>query len=189
MPASDQHAILHTGGKEVKIPILKGTDGSSLLDIQALYAQSNLFCYDPGYTVTGSCKSAITNATADGHLYYRGYAIEDLVERSTFTEVCFILLYGKKPKDQELEEFENRIKDEMFVHQKILDFYRGFQFDAHPMSIMCSVVAGLSSFIHNTLDINDSIQREICAIKLIAKMPVLAAIAFRTNAGLPLVQP
>jgi len=148
-----------------------------------------LFCYDPGYTITGSCKSAIGNATSSGHLYYRGYAIEDLAEKSTFTEVCFILLYGRKPAEADLEEFESRIMDEMYVHQKILDFYRGFQFDAHPMSIMVSVVAGLSSFIHNTLDIKDSIQRELSAIKLIAKMPVLAAIAFRTSAGLPIVQP
>ena len=148
-----------------------------------------MFCFDPGYTVTGSCKSAICNATADGKLYYRGYAIEDLVEKSTFTEVCFILLYGRKPQAEELTEFENRIKDEMYIHQKILDFYRGFQFNAHPMSIMCSVVAGLSSFIHNTLDIKDPLQREMSAIKLIGKMPVLAAIAFRTSAGLPIVNP
>lgn len=160
-----------------------------MLDIQALYAQAGIFCFDPGYTITGSCKSAIGNATSDGHLYYRGYSIDDLAEKSTFTEVCFILLYGRKPSVTELEEFENRIKDEMYVHQKILDFYRGFSFDAHPMSIMCSVVAGLSSFIHNTLDIKDSLQRELSAIKLIAKMPVLAAIAFRTSAGLPIVQP
>lgn len=158
-----------------------------MLDIQALYAQSKMFCYDPGYTITGSCKSSITNSTPDGHLYYRGYAIEDLVEKSTFTEVCFILLYGRKPSTPELEEFENRIKDEMYIHEKILDFYKGFSFNAHPMSIMCSVVAGLSSFLHNTLDIKDSFQRELSAIKLIAKMPVLAAIAFRTNAGLPIV--
>lgn len=112
-----------------------------------------------------------------------------MVEKSTFTEVCFILLYGRKPIAEELKEFENRIKDEMYVHQKILDFYRGFQFNAHPMSIMCSVVAGLSSFIHNTLDIKDPLQREMSAIKLIGKMPVLAAIAFRTSAGLPIVMP
>lgn len=157
MPASEEHCTLHFDGKESKIPVLKGSDGGSYLDIQALYGQSNLFCYDPGYTITGSCKSAIGNATSDGHLYYRGYAIEDLVEKSSFTEVCFILLYGRKPNAVELEEFENRIKDEMYIHQKILDFYAGFQFNAHPMSIMCSVVAGLSSFIHNTLDIKDSI--------------------------------
>ena len=154
-----------------------------------MYGQSGLFCYDPGYTITGSCKSSIGNATSNGNLYYRGFAIEDLAEKSSFTEVCFILLYGKKPSSDELKEFESRIMDEMYVHQKILDFYRGFEFHAHPMSIMISVVAGLSSFIHNTLDIKDSIQRELSAIKLIAKMPVLAAIAFRTSAGLPIVQP
>lgn len=131
--------------------------------------------------------STISNATKEGKLFYRGYDVEELVEKSTFTEVCFILLYGKKPTQEEHVEFENRIKDEMFVHQKILDFYKGFQVDAHPMSIMVSVIAGLSSFIHNTLDIKDSVQRELSAIKLIAKMPVLAAIAFRKSAGLPIV--
>ena len=133
--------------------------------------------------------SSISTATKEGNLYYRGYSIEDLVEHSTYVEVCFILLYGNKPTPEQLDEFDNRIKDEMFIHQKILDFYKGFQQDAHPMSIMCSVVAALSSFIHSTLDVNDPIQRELSSIKLIAKMPVLAAVAFRTNAGLPVVQP
>lgn len=156
-PDAQRYAILQLDSKQVKLPIVMGSDGVEVLDIQALYAQGGVFCYDPGYTITGSCKSAIGNATSDGHLYYRGYSIEDLAEKSTFTEVCFILLYGRKPSETELQEFENRIKDEMYVHQKILDFYRGFSFEAHPMSIMCSVVAGLSSFIHNTLDIKDSL--------------------------------
>jgi citrate synthase len=152
-----------------------------------LYSQAKIFNYDPGYSITGSCNSTISYATSDGKLYYRGYPIEELVEKCSYTAVCFILLYGKQPSDDELDEFENRIKDEMYVHQKILDFYKGFSHDAHPMSIMCSVVAALSSFIHGGLDIKDNIQRELSAIKLIAKMPVLAAISFRTSTGLPIV--
>uniref|UniRef100_A0A7S3IQ05 Citrate synthase n=1 Tax=Strombidium inclinatum TaxID=197538 RepID=A0A7S3IQ05_9SPIT len=154
-----------------------------------MYAKTSLFCYDPGYTITGSCVSAIGNVTKEGNLYYRGYHVKDLVEKSSYIEVCFILLYGKKPVAEDLTEFGIRIKEEMHIHQKILDFYKGFQFDAHPMSIMVSVVAGLSSFVHSTLDVNDHLQRELSAIKLIAKMPVLAAIAFRTSAGLPIVPP
>ena len=185
--STDTFCTLHYNDAQYRLPILIGNDGNKLLDIQALYAQSKLFCYDPGYTITGSCVSAISNATAEGKLYYRGYDVEDLTDECTFIEVCFILLYGNKPTQKALTEFNSRICDEMLVHQKILDFYKGFQFNAHPMSIMCSVVAGLSSFLHGNLDIRDSMQRELSAIKLIAKMPVLAAIAFRTSAGLPVV--
>lgn len=104
-PDAEGHALLRVGGKEVKLNVLRGTDGVEFLDIQALYAEGGVFCYDPGYTMTGSCKSAIGNATSDGSLYYRGYSIEDLAEKSTFTEVCFILLYGRRPSAAELTEF------------------------------------------------------------------------------------
>ena len=121
---------------------------------------------------------------------YRGYAIEDLISNNTsFMEVAYLLLYGDLPTKQELTQFEDRIKDEMIVHEKLLDFYKGFTVNAHPMAILCSVVGALSSFIHNSLDVHDPVQRELSAIKLIAKMPVIAAISFRTSAGLPIVYP
>jgi citrate synthase len=121
---------------------------------------------------------------------YRGYSIEDLVNRGTsYVEVCFLMLYGDLPNETDLKRFEERIKDEMIIHEKLLDFYKGFTVDAHPMAILCSVVGALSSFIHNTLDVKDPIQRELSAIKMIAKMPVIAAISFRTSAGLPIVYP
>jgi citrate synthase len=121
---------------------------------------------------------------------YRGYSIEDLVNNNvSFVEVCFLLLYGDLPNKKDLAAFEERIKDEMIIHEKLLDFYKGFTVNAHPMAILCSVVGALSSFIHNTLDIKDPVQRELSAIKLIAKMPVIAAISFRTSAGLPIVYP
>ena len=121
---------------------------------------------------------------------YRGYTIEDLISNNvSFVEVCYLLLYGDLPTREELSIFEERIKDEMIVHEKLLDFYKGFTVNAHPMAILCSVVGALSSFIHNTLDVHDAVQRELSAIKLIAKMPVIAAISFRTSAGLPIVYP
>ena len=152
-----ESCILRVDGIEAKIPIIKGTDGAKMLDIQTLFSQAKIFNYDPGYSITGSCNSTISVATPDGQLFYRGYAIQDLVSKCTYTEVCFILLYGRQPQQEELIEFVNRIKDEMYVHQKILDFYKGFSHDAHPMGIMCSVVAALSSFIHGGLDMKDPI--------------------------------
>jgi citrate synthase len=167
-----------------------GTMGEKHLDIRALYTQANLFFFDPGYTVTGSCASSISYSNENGVLLYRGYSIEDLISNGvTFTEVCFLMLYGDLPNKSDLEAFEERIKDEMIIHEKLLDFFKGFTVNAHPMAILCSVVGALSSFIHNTLDIKDATQRELSAIKLIAKMPVIAAISFRTSAGLPIVYP
>jgi len=164
--------------------------GEKHLDIRALYTQANMFFFDPGFTVTGSCASSITYSNNKGLLMYRGYAIEDLISNNTsFMEVAYLLLYGDLPTKQELTQFEDRIKDEMIVHEKLLDFYKGFTVNAHPMAILCSVVGALSSFIHNSLDVHDPVQRELSAIKLIAKMPVIAAISFRTSAGLPIVYP
>ena len=167
-----------------------GTMGEEHLDIRSLYTQTGLFLFDPGYTITGSCASSISYSNDRGVLLYRGYSIEDLIKNNTtFVEVCFLMLYGDLPGKEELKIFEDRIKDEMIIHEKLLDFYKGFTVNAHPMAILCSVVGALSSFIHNTLDIRDPIQRELSAIKLIAKMPVIAAISFRTSAGLPIVYP
>eukprot|EP00347_Sterkiella_histriomuscorum_P019425 403341672 len=176
-------------GKEYEIPILTGSMGEKHLDIRALYTQTNMFFFDPGYTVTGSCASSISYSNSKGKLLYRGYSIEELCQKSTYIEVCFLLLYGELPNAKELDIFEERIKDEMIIHDKLLDFYKGFTVDSHPMAIMCSVVGALSSFFHNTLDIKDPIQRELSAIKIIGKMPVIAAVAFRTSAGLPIVHP
>lgn len=174
----------------IKSILFIGTMGEKHLDIRALYTQTDMFFFDPGFTVTGSCASSISYSNEKGTLLYRGYTIEDLVNsNTTFVEVCYLLLYGELPNRKELYTFEERIKDEMIVHEKLLDFYKGFSVNAHPMAILCSVVGALSSFFHNTLDVKDPIQRELSAIKIIAKMPVIAAIAFRTSAGLPIVYP
>lgn len=107
---------MHIDEKQYKIPILVGNDGEKLLDIQALYAQAKIFCYDPGYTITASCASSIANSTVDGNLYYRGYSVVELAQKSTYLEVCFILLYGQKPTKTQMLEFEDRVKDEMYIH-------------------------------------------------------------------------
>lgn len=177
-------------GKEVKLPIIVGSEeNKKFLDIRALYAHSNMFLFDPGYKITGSCHSAISFATEAGEIFYRGYSIKDLVERASYVETQFLLFYGELPAKHEFEEFKSVLSDEMLIHQNILDFYKGFALNAHPMSMMCSVVGAFSSFVHSNLDVRDPKQRELSAIKLIAKMPTLAAIAFRTSAGLPIVMP
>lgn len=188
LPKADEKCIIHYKDNKIELPILQGTDGSKLIDIQTLYGKGGLFCYDPGYTYTGSCMSAITLSREDGQVFYRGYPVQELVEQCSFIEVAYIILYGDRPSPDELLLFENRIKNEMLVHQKIHDLYKGFHHDANPMAKLGSVVAGLSSFMGEE-KLSDSKYREATAIKLIAKMPVLAAIAFRTSVGLPVVCP
>lgn len=142
----------------IKSILFIGTMGEKHLDIRALYTQTDMFFFDPGFTVTGSCASSISYSNEKGTLLYRGYTIEDLVNsNTTFVEVCYLLLYGELPNRKELYTFEERIKDEMIVHEKLLDFYKGFSVNAHPMAILCSVVGALSSFFHNTLDVKDPI--------------------------------
>ncbi|CDW85790.1 citrate synthase [Stylonychia lemnae] len=175
-------------GEKVEIPILEGTVGPKSIDGRGFFEKTGLYTYDPGFTSTASCVSAITYIDGDlGQLWYRGYSIDQLAANCTFIETCFLLLYGELPSQRQLDEFENRVKDEMLVHEKIKDFYKGFSPNAHPMSIMCGIVGGLSSFYHEAVDVTDPKQREQYAIKLIAKMPTLAAIAFRTSKGLPII--
>eukprot|EP00331_Platyophrya_macrostoma_P002733 CAMPEP_0176423934 /NCGR_PEP_ID=MMETSP0127-20121128/10562_1 /TAXON_ID=938130 /ORGANISM="Platyophrya macrostoma, Strain WH" /LENGTH=446 /DNA_ID=CAMNT_0017804945 /DNA_START=136 /DNA_END=1476 /DNA_ORIENTATION=+ len=177
-------------GKEAKLPILTGTDGPSLIDIRNLYQQTGAFTFDPGFMATGSCMSNITFIDGEkGKLIHRGYNIEELCEKSSYIELCYLLLYGILPAKEELQKFEKTVVREMTVHEKLIDFYKGFKSGAHPMAIMVGVVGALSSFMHDGLDIKDPQQRELAVIRLVAKMPTLAAIAFRTACGLPIVYP
>ncbi|CAI2365162.1 unnamed protein product [Moneuplotes crassus] len=177
-------------GTEVELSILEGTLGPKMLDIRDLYAKTGMFTFDPGYTASGSCVSAITYIDGGkGQLLYRGYKIEDLAANCTFIETCFLLLYGELPTASDLADFEERVKDEMLVHEKLKDFFKGFNPKAHPMAIMCSVIGALSSFYHEDLDIEDPKQKERVAIQMIAKFPTLAAFSFRTSMGLPMVYP
>ncbi|TNV79586.1 hypothetical protein FGO68_gene5624 [Halteria grandinella] len=193
LPPSTKKCLLELpDGKNVELPLLHGTEGPLSIDGRQFYQKTGLYTFDPGFTSTASCVSAITYIDGDeGKLWYRGYSIDELAAHCTFLEVCFLLLYGDLPSKQQLKQFEEKVNDEMIVHEKIKDFYKGFNLNAHPMSIMCGVVGALASFYeYDAKDIvSDPKQRELSAIKLIAKMPTLTAIAFRTSKGLPIVQP
>jgi citrate synthase len=191
VPKSTQFAkLILPDGKEVELPILTGTEGPPMIDIRNLYAKTGYFTYDPGYTCTGSCVSQITYIDGEkGELLYRGYKIQDLAKSCDFTDICYLLLYGDLPSKDDKQQFENTMKGEMLVHEQLISFYKGFQTGAHPMAIMVGVVGALSAFMNDELDVKDAIQREISAIRLVAKMPMIAALAYRTALGLPIVYP
>jgi citrate synthase len=177
-------------GKSVKLPMLEGTVGPRVVDVRKFYDQTNMFTFDPSYTSTASCKSRITYIDGDkGILMHRGYTIQDLAEKSTFMEVCYLLLEGELPTKEQLEEFEFSITHHTMVHEQLHFFYRGFRRDAHPMAVMCGVVGGLASFYHDSLDIYDPKQREISAHRLIAKTATLAAMTYKYSIGQPFVYP
>ena len=177
-------------GKAVQLPVLDGTVGPRVVDVRKLYDQTGMFTFDPSYTSTASCKSRITYIDGDkGVLMHRGYTIEDLAEKSTFMEVCSLLLNGELPSKAELDEFEYNIIHHTMVHEQLHFFYRGFRRDAHPMAVMCGVVGGLAAFYHDSLDIYDPKQREISAHRLIAKIPTLAAMTYKYSIGQPFMYP
>jgi citrate synthase len=177
-------------GKIIELPILKGSDGPPMIDIRNLYTKSGYFTYDPGYTCTGSCVSQITFIDGEkGELLYRGYKIQELAKKCDFVDTCYLLLYGELPSPYDKKTFYSTMKNEMIVHDGLISFYKGFQTGAHPMAIMVGVVGALSAFMNEGLDVKDPVQREISAIRLVAKMPMIAAIAYRTAMGLPIVYP
>jgi len=177
-------------GKSVKLPVLDGTVGPSVIDVRSLYAETGHFTFDPSFSSTGSCKSRLTYIDGDeGILMHRGYRIEDLAEKSTFMEVSHLLLYGDLPNKAQHQKFIKDITYHTMVHEQINYFYRGFRRDAHPMAVMCGVVGALSAFYHDSLDIWDPVQREISAHRLIAKLPTLAAMSFKYSLGQPFMYP
>ena len=182
--------IDNVSGKESSFPVLTGTEGPPVIDIRKLYAETGYFTYDPGFIATGSCESKITYIDGDkGILLHRGYPIEQLAENSDFLEVCYLLLYGELPKQKQKTEFDRAITLHTMLHEQITNFYRGFRRDAHPMAIMCGVVGALSAFYHDSTDINDPYQRMVAGRRLIAKMPTIAAMAFKFSLGQPFVYP
>eukprot|EP00742_Colponemidia_sp_Colp-10_P000738 GILJ01000801.1.p1 GENE.GILJ01000801.1~~GILJ01000801.1.p1 ORF type:complete len:478 (-),score=68.89 GILJ01000801.1:144-1538(-) len=190
MESAGQVRLLLPDGREVELPILVGTAGPPMIDIRQLHAKTGLFTFDPGFTATGSCESKITFIDGEkGALWYRGYRIEDLANKVDFVEVCYLLIYGDLPSLSQKSVFEREIKCEMMIHEQLINFYRGFKSDAHPMAIMTGVVGALSAFMHDDLHVEDPKQREMCAIRLIAKMPTIAAIAYKTSVGQPIVYP
>ena len=176
--------------RSTKLPILKGSVGPDVVDIRKLYADLGVFTFDPGYGETASCESQITYIDGDaGVLLYRGYPIEQLAEHSDFIEVCYLLMNGNLPNAAELKEFRKGVTYHTMVHEQIRRFFDGFRRDAHPMAVMCGVVGALAAFYHDNLDINDARQREIAAFRLIAKVPTIAAMAYKYALGQPFVYP
>ena len=187
---SDKTARLTIEGKEITLPVLEPTIGPAVVDIRKLYAEAGVFTYDPGYTSTASCQSTITYIDGDkGELLYRGYPIEELAQRSTYIEVCYLLLYGELPGTDQLQDFTQRITRHTMVHEQVHYFFRGFRRDSHPMATMVGVVGALSAFYHDSLDITDPWHREVASIRMIAKLPTIAAMAYKYSLGQPFVYP
>ena len=177
-------------GKSWKLPVLEGTTGPKTIDVRKLYDDTGMFTFDPSYTSTASCKSRITYIDGDnGVLMHRGYRIEELAKHSTYLEVSYALLYGDLPTPKQYDEFIHSITYHTMVHEQLHFFFRGFRRDAHPMAVMCGVVAALAAFYHDSLDIWDPTQREISAHRLIAKLPTLAAMSYKYSIGQPFMYP
>jgi len=190
MTEDKRTAILKLDGQELELPIYSPSAGPDVLDITKLYAQGKVFTYDPGFTSTASCDSTITFIDGgEGKLQYRGYSIEQLAEKSNYLEVCYLLLYGDLPGKDQLKEFKDRITNHTMLHDQMQHLFRGFRRDAHPMAIMCGVVGALSAFYHDSTDITDVNQREIASIRMIAKIPTIAAYAYKYSIGQPFVYP
>ena len=190
MAQAIKYATLTVDGTSYDLPVMSPSAGPDVIDIRKLYAQAKMFTYDPGFTSTASCDSSITFIDGDkGELLHRGYPIDQLAGKSHFLEVCYLLLYGELPKAAALEEFENIVTYHTMIHEQMMYFFRGFRRDAHPMAVMTGVVGAMSAFYHDSTDITDEHQREIASFRLIAKMPTIAAMAYKFTVGQPFVYP
>ena len=187
---ADKQATLDLGGQTQEFPVLQGSVGPDVVDIRKLYGTTGKFTYDPGYKSTASCESALTYIDGEeGILLHRGYPIGQLAENSSFMEVAYLLLNGELPQQTELDDFTYTITRHTMLHDQLRQFYQGFRRDAHPMAIMCGVVGALSAFYHDSTDISDPEQRKIASHRLIAKMPTIAAMAYKYSVGQPMMQP
>ncbi|MHB8284677.1 MAG: citrate synthase, partial [Caulobacteraceae bacterium] len=183
-------ATITVAGKDVTLPVFKGTMGPDVIDIRKLYGELDTFTYDPGFTSTASCESQITFIDGDkGVLLYRGYPIGQLAKESNFLEVCYLLLNGELPTADQFKEFEHTVTMHTMVHDQFDRFFQGFRRDAHPMAIMVGAVGALSAFYHDSTNVQDAAQREISAYRMIAKMPTIAARAYKYSVGQPFVYP
>ena len=183
-------AKLTVDGKTVELPILEGTEGPKVIDVRRLYAETGMFTYDPSYTSTASCDSELTYIDGEvGILRHGGYTIEELAENSSFLEVCYLLLHKELPQKDALEDFQNTITNHTMIHEQLRNLYSGFRRDAHPMAVMIGVVGAMSAFYHDSTDINDPQQRLIACHRLIAKMPTIAAWAYKYSVGQPFMYP
>ncbi|MCC2637995.1 MAG: citrate synthase [Moraxellaceae bacterium] len=186
---SGKKATLTIDGKSIDLPVSSGTMGPEVIDVKDVLAQG-YFTYDPGFMATAACESKITFIDGDkGILLHRGYPIDQLAEKSDYLETCYLLLNGELPNAEQKADFVSRVTNHTMVHEQLQFFYRGFRRDAHPMAVMCGVVGALSAFYHDNLDINNPEHRRIAAIRLVAKMPTIAAMSYKYNAGQPFVYP
>ena len=190
MAESKGSAKLTIGDTTLDLPIHSPTVGPDVIDIRKLYAQGDVFTYDPGFTSTAACSSTITYIDGDkGELLYRGYPIEQLAAQSHHLEVCYLLLYGELPNAKQMLDFETRVTKHTMVHEQMQYFFRGFRRDSHPMATMVGVVGAMSAFYHDSTDVADPWQREVAAIRMIAKIPTIAAMAYKYSIGQPFVYP
>ena len=188
---ADRKATLTVDGldKTIELPVYSGTLGPDVIDVRGLGAEG-LFTYDPGFMATSSCQSAITYIDGGkGTLLHRGFPIDQLAKESNFVEMCYLLLFGELPDDEQYADFESRVRNHTMVHDQINNFFKGFRRDAHPMSILCGVVGGLAAFYHDHMDITVEEDRIISAVRLIAKMPTIAAMSYKYNVGQPFNYP
>jgi citrate synthase len=187
---TDTTASLQIGDKSVELPVKQGSVGPSVIDISKLYSQTGMFTFDPGFTSTASTESKITYIDGDaGILLYRGYPIDQLAEYGDFLETCYVLLNGQLPTAAQKAEFDYRVSRHTMVHEQMSRFFNGFRRDAHPMAVMVACVGALAAFYHDSIDINDPRQREIASVRMIAKMPTLAAMAYKYSIGQPFMYP
>ena len=187
---NSKSATLTVGGESYDFPIKSGTIGPDVVDISKLYAKAGMFTYDPGFTSTGSCESKITYIDGDeGVLLYRGYPIEQLAEKCDFLETCYLLLYGELPTKAQKADFDQRVTRHTMVHEQMARFFQGFRRDAHPMAVMVASVGALAAFYHDSTDINDPQQRMVASMRMVAKVPTLAAMAYKYSIGQPFVYP
>ena len=190
MKTAADAAQLTVRGKTIELPIYEGSVGPSVIDIRKLYAETGHFTFDPGFTSTASCASSITYIDGDqGVLLYRGYPIEQLAEKSDFLEVCHLLLFGELPTAAQKVKFERDITRHTMVHEQLKSFFNGFRRDSHPMAVLVGVVGALSAFYHDSTDINDPHQRMVASYRMIAKLPTIAAMAYKYTIGQPFVYP
>jgi len=182
--------LVDTDGKETSLSVHEGTIGPDVVDIGTLYRDHRVFTYDPGFVATGSCKSDITFIDGEkGVLMYRGYPVEQLAANSNFIEVCYLLLYGELPTAAELEVFDTTIRRHTMLNEGMLKFFNGFRYDAHPMAMVSAVVGSMSAYYHDTMDIHSSERRDIFSHRILAKLPTIAAAAYKLNAGQPFIYP
>lgn len=187
---TDKKATLNFEGKEYDFPVRSGTLGPDVIDISALYKNTDAFTFDPGFTSTASCDSDITFIDGDkGVLLHRGYPIEQLANEGDFLEVCYLLLHGELPSAEQKRDFDDRVTKHTMVHEQMSRFFTGFRRDAHPMAVLCGCVGAMSSFYHDSTDITDPHQRMVASMRMIAKLPTLAAMAYKYHVGQPFVYP